>query len=243
MKKRVLIVDDDIMTLKILKKYLEDTYDVVTENAGYRFVDKMATYEADLILLDIEMPVVNGVQAFEELRKNPELSDIPVVFLSGVSNPNLVRELMNKGAAGYLVKTTPKGELLARLEKVFAESSNRVATPEVLILDNDIDRLKEMREILVANNFKVKVTRTTVDAVASLGCVFSFSRSISALKPSIRCSSVEICLGKSLMILSSKAYFWLRWLAFSSLSFATATSRSIFSLISGLPEHRALISA
>ena len=165
MKKRVLIVDDDIMTLKILKKYLEDTYDVVTENAGYRFVDKMASYEADLILLDIEMPVVNGVQAFEELIKNPELKDIPVVFLSGVSNPNLVRDLMNKGAAGYLVKTTPKGELLARLEKVFNESGSRTATPEVLILDNDIDNLKKMRENLVANNYKVKVTRTTVDAV------------------------------------------------------------------------------
>lgn len=165
MKKRVLIVDDDIMTLKILKKYLEDTYDVVTENAGYRFVDKMASYEADLILLDVEMPVVNGVQAFEELRKNPELSGVPVVFLSGVSNPNLVRELMNKGAAGYLVKTTPKGELLERLEKVFAEQDSIVTTCEVLILDNDIDRMKEMRDILIANNFKVKVTRTTVDAV------------------------------------------------------------------------------
>ena len=55
MKKRILIVDDDIMTLKLLKKNLEETYDVVTENAGYRFVEKMETYEADLILLDIEM--------------------------------------------------------------------------------------------------------------------------------------------------------------------------------------------
>lgn len=165
MKKRVLIVDDDIMTLKILRKYLEDTYDVVTENAGYRFVEKMANYEADLILLDIEMPVVNGIQAFDELLKNPELKDTPVVFLSGVSNPNLVRELMAKGAAGYLVKTIPKGELLSRLEKIFSESGNRKVTPEVLILDNDIERLKEMREILIANDYKVKVSRATVEAV------------------------------------------------------------------------------
>ncbi len=165
MKKRILIVDDDIMTLKILKKYLEDTYDVVTENAGYRFVEKMANYDADLILLDIEMPVVNGLQAFEELVRNPELKDIPVVFLSGVSNPNLVRELMAKGAAGYLVKTIPKGELLARLEKIFAESGSREVTPEVLILDNDIQQLKEMRETLTANDYKVKVVRSTVEAI------------------------------------------------------------------------------
>lgn len=165
MKKRVLIVDDDIMTLKILKKYLEGTYDVVIENAGYRFVEKMGSYNADLILLDIEMPVVNGLQAFDVLHKNPDLNDTPVVFLSGVSNPNLVRELMNKGAAGYLVKTIPKGELLARLEKIFSENTKRSATPEVLILDNDIENLKMMRESLSANNFKVKVVRTSVEAV------------------------------------------------------------------------------
>lgn len=165
MKKRILIVDDDIMTLKILKKYLEDTYDVVTENAGYRFVEKMSNYEADLILLDIEMPVVNGLQAFDTLLKNPELKDTPVVFLSGVSNPNLVRELMSKGAAGYLVKTIPKGELLSRLDKIFNDSGKREVTPEVLILDNDIDRLKAMRENLTSNNYKVKVARNSVDAI------------------------------------------------------------------------------
>ncbi len=165
MKKRILIVDDDIMTLKILKKYLEDSYDVVTENAGYRFVEKMGSYEADLILLDIEMPVVNGLQAFDELRNNPALADTPVIFLSGVSNPTLVRELMNKGAAGYLVKTIPRSELIARIEKAFASGMKREKTQEVLILDNDVARLKDMRNNLMDNNYKVKVVRTTVEAV------------------------------------------------------------------------------
>ena len=164
MKKRILIVDDDIMTLKILKKYLEETYDVVTENAGYRFVEKMNSYNADLILLDIEMPVVNGLQAFEELRKNPELKDTPVVFLSGVSNPNLVRELMSKGAAGYLVKTIPKRELLTRLEKIFSEEKKNEVSKEILILDGNIKRLKEMRDDLMAGGYKVKVVRQPVEA-------------------------------------------------------------------------------
>ncbi len=165
MKKRILIVDDDIMTLKILKKYLEDTYDVVTENAGYRFVEKMGSYDADLILLDIEMPVVNGLEAFDKLISNPELSDTPVVFLSGVANPNLVRELMAKGAAGYLVKTIPKGELLKRIEKVFAEGAGVKKADEILILDNDIEQLKEMRNNLSANNYRVKVVRSSMEAV------------------------------------------------------------------------------
>lgn len=165
MKKRILIVDDDIMTLKILKKHLEGVYDVITENAGYRFIEKMSGYDADLILLDIEMPVVNGLEAFDELLKNPELKDTPVVFLSGVSNPNLVRELMNKGAAGYLVKTIPKSELLSRIEKIFNESTKREVTPEVLILDDDIERLKKMRDDLLQNGYKVKAVRTSVEVV------------------------------------------------------------------------------
>ena len=165
MKKRILIVDDDIMTLKILKKYVEETYDVVTENAGYRFVEKMGSYEADLILLDIEMPVVNGLEAFDKVINNPDLKDVPVVFLSGVSNPNLVRELMGKGAAGYLVKTIPKGELLARLEKIFSERQSREIIQEILILDNDIEHLKSMRAILTEQNYKVRVARTSMEAV------------------------------------------------------------------------------
>ncbi|MCR5830714.1 MAG: response regulator [Lachnospiraceae bacterium] len=165
MKKRILIVDDDIMTLKILQKYLEDTYDVVTENAGYRFVEKMGSYGADLILLDIEMPVVNGIEAFDKLIKDPELNETPVVFLSGVANPNLVRELMGKGAAGYLVKTIPKSELLARLEKIFNEGTVGKKNKEVLIIDNDITRLKSMRDNLIAEGYKVKVVRSSVEAV------------------------------------------------------------------------------
>ncbi len=165
MKKRILIVDDDIMTLKILKKYLEDKYDVVTENAGYRFVEKMTGYDADLILLDIEMPVVNGLQAFDELLKKPEMKDIPVVFLSGVTNPNLVRELMAKGAAGYIVKTTPSEEIIQRIEKVFEERGRNASVAEVLIVDDDVSHLKMMRDTLLENNYKVKVTRNTLSAV------------------------------------------------------------------------------
>ena len=165
MKKRVLIVDDDIMTLRILKKYLEEAYDVITENAGYRFVENMGSYNADLILLDIEMPVVNGLQAFEALIANPELNDIPVVLLSGVPDPNLARELTAKGAAGYIVRTIPKSELLKSIEKIFADGIRRRVTKEILILDSDINRLRKMRDELMAVDYKVKVVRSSVEAL------------------------------------------------------------------------------
>lgn len=165
MKKRILIVDDDVMTLKILKKYLDDDFCVITENAGYRFVEKMDSYEVDLILLDLEMPVVNGIQAFEAVLANPKMRDIPVAFLTGVTNPGLVRELIQKGAAGYLVKTTPKGELVSRINKILSSFYKREMSGEVMILHDDIEVIKQMRDTLVEAGYKVKPVRNMMEAM------------------------------------------------------------------------------
>lgn len=164
MKKRILIVDDDIMTLKILKKYLEEEFEVVTENAGYRFVEKMDTYGADLILLDVEMPVVNGIQAFEEVIRNPKMKDIPVAFLSGVSNPDLVRNVISKGAAGYIIKTTPKGEMIEKVKKIFEKAEQRKLSVEIMILHGDIIVVKTMRDTLVGAGYKVKLVKNMMEA-------------------------------------------------------------------------------
>lgn len=164
MKKRILIVDDDIMTLKILKKSLEDDFDVITENAGYRFVEKMESYDADLIILDVEMPVVNGLDAFDEVIRNPRMRDVPVAFLSGVSNPNLVRKVMQKGAVGYIVKTTPVDEIVARINDFLNKSSERKSQAEVMILHADLDALKIMRDTLADNGYKVKIVKNMVEA-------------------------------------------------------------------------------
>lgn len=164
MKKRILIVDDDIMTLKILKKYLEEEFEVVTENAGYRFVEKMESYGADLILLDIEMPIVNGLQAFSEMMKNPKMQDVPVAFLSGVSNPELVRDVLLKGAAGYIIKTTPKQELIERVNKIFEKAAKRQTAMEVMIMHEDMVVVKTMRDTLLGAGYKVKIVKNMVDA-------------------------------------------------------------------------------
>ncbi len=119
--KKILIIDDDIMTLQIMKKQLEKYYEVQIENAGYRFLKKIDEYHVDLILLDIEMPIMNGKQVFEEFKQMPEYQHIPVIFLTGVAEPQLVMQLMQEGAAGYIVKTAGKEEMLKKIEKVLTK--------------------------------------------------------------------------------------------------------------------------
>ncbi len=107
MKKKILIIDDDIMMLRTLKKHLETDFEIRLENAGYRFVEHIEDYHADMILLDIEMPVMNGMEVFDSFMSHPH-PDIPVVFLSDTSNPQIVREVMEMGASGYILKNAPR---------------------------------------------------------------------------------------------------------------------------------------
>jgi len=175
-KKKILIIDDDIMTLRILKKYLEGKYEILMENAGYRFVERPQDYSADLILLDIEMPVMNGLQVFEEYMKNPEHKDIPIVFLSGVSNPELVRDVIGKGASGYVVKTIPKAELLLKIEKFFKEFESGEEKDNVLIVDKNLDLLKKLNEEFKGSDYNLIFTTKLLCALETLsykriGCV------------------------------------------------------------------------
>lgn len=168
MKKKILIIDDDIVTLRILKTYLEGRYEVQIENAGYRFVERMEEYEADMILLDIEMPVLNGLQVFEAFMKEPKHKNIPVVFLSGISNPSIVREVMEQGAAGYFIKTAPRAELLRRVEQTFIEYKNRRGGEEILIVADDISLLRRMRTDLESASYKVQLVTSAIQALEIL---------------------------------------------------------------------------
>ena len=168
MKKKVLVIDDDIITLKIIKKHLDETFDVQLENEGYRFVEKMNAYDADLILLDMDMPIMNGMQVLEAISKNQKFANTPVAFLSGVYSPELVHSVMSKGASGYIVKTLPKSEMLTQIANIMAKTIHRSFTPDVVVLESDIDMLKEYKHALEDVGMKAKVLPTLMSAAEYL---------------------------------------------------------------------------
>lgn len=167
MRKRILIVDDDLMTLRIMKKYLEDEYDVQIEKDGYRFVEKMDSIGTDLILLDVEMPIMNGLQVFDAIVKNSKYNDVPVVFLSGVMDPNVVRDVMTKGAAGYMSKNLSKTELVEKVAGFFDKTvTQKTVNNEILVVDGNVEILKDIRSTLIANGYKVKALVSMIEAIS-----------------------------------------------------------------------------
>ena len=84
--KRILVVDDEPFCLKILKKRLElHDYEVITACGGQEGIDKICNDKPDLILLDMMLPVLSGLEVCRHLKSYPEYSSIPV-SVAGVDN-------------------------------------------------------------------------------------------------------------------------------------------------------------
>ena len=120
-KKMVLIVDDDPMYLKMVKEWLKDDYRVGMANSGMQAITWLAVNKADLVLLDYEMPTINGSKVLEMLRSEAHSSSIPVMFLTGKSDKESIMEVLALKPAGYLLKTIEKKALLDTLGRFFME--------------------------------------------------------------------------------------------------------------------------
>lgn len=117
-KKHILIVDDDPLMLKALKERLHNDYEIATAISGrvaFRFLEKKKT---DLILLDYEMPGEDGAQVMERLRSTPETADIPVVFLTGISDSQRIKKVLVMKPQGYLLKPIDNKKLMSTLQEI-----------------------------------------------------------------------------------------------------------------------------
>lgn len=120
-RKRILIVDDDPSYAKMVREWIKDDYRVDIVTAGMQaisFLLKVKEDEkVDLILLDYEMPVVDGPQVLQMLRQEPETSKIPVIFLTGIGTKEAVSRVMELKPSGYVLKSTSREDLLLYLRK------------------------------------------------------------------------------------------------------------------------------
>lgn len=120
-KKKILVVDDSGAMLRNIKGWLEDRYQIILANSGAMAIKYLALERPDLILLDYEMPVLNGKQVLEMLRSELDFADIPVMFLTSKGDKESVLEVMALKPEGYLLKTQSPQDIIGTIDDFFAK--------------------------------------------------------------------------------------------------------------------------
>ena len=118
-KKHILIVDDDKNMLKMLRWFLCEEYDVTMVDSGKLALEAVLKHTPDLILLDYMMPLFDGPHVLEIIRKREESKNVPVLFLTSVTDKDKILECLSLNPQGYLVKPISRSDLLERVEEVF----------------------------------------------------------------------------------------------------------------------------
>jgi DNA-binding response OmpR family regulator len=115
-KGRILIVDDDPHAVEILTRMLErEGYDCVSAARGATALQLVRAQTVDVILLDVMMPEMDGLQVCEHLREDNELRQIPVILLTAKDDMETRSRGMALGVSEYLTKPVNKRELFARI--------------------------------------------------------------------------------------------------------------------------------
>lgn len=118
-KKKILVVDDSGAMLRNVKGWLEDRYQVILANSGAMAIKYLTLNKPDLVLLDYEMPVVNGKQVLEMIRTEVEFSDVPVIFLTSKNDRDSIIQVMSLRPDGYLLKTMKPEEIVKAVDDFF----------------------------------------------------------------------------------------------------------------------------
>lgn len=115
---RILVVDDATIIHKTIKGYLDSKYEVATAINGNIALRFLKTKKVDLILLDYEMPDMNGPAVLEAVRADPRLASIPIVFLTGINDVEKTKSALALRPQGYLLKPVDKHALLNKINEL-----------------------------------------------------------------------------------------------------------------------------
>lgn len=144
MGKKILIVDDSPVLIALLGELIsksEPNAKLLSAGNGIEACKQAVRHLPDLILMDWEMPQMNGIQAVTNLKRNELTKDIPIIMLSGSSSSENIKKALDSGAIDYLNKPIEETELMARVNAAMTLSST-------------IRNLKDQRNQLILTNHK-----------------------------------------------------------------------------------------
>lgn len=118
-KMRILAIDDNTVNLATLEQELKDKYEVIPMISGRRAIKYLYCEKVDLILLDVQMPVMDGVETLREIRNMENGITVPVIFLTAMKDKDTVIEGSKLGIMDYITKPFDVEDLTSRIDRVF----------------------------------------------------------------------------------------------------------------------------
>ena len=115
---KVLVIEDEELMIKALEFRLKkDGYDVYLARDGAQGIEMLAKTEYDLVITDIMMPFVSGLEVVGHIKSSPSLKDTPVIVLSSIGLERVVMEAFELGVDDFITKPFNLGELIIRVKK------------------------------------------------------------------------------------------------------------------------------
>ena len=124
-KKKILIIDDDPIYAKMVGEWLAADFDAEVVSDGMLGITYLTNHKVNLILLDYEMPVIDGPKILEMLRMHPDTASIPVIFLTGIGTKESITRVMGFKPQGYVLKSTTRNDLIGTLKNFFEKQTSR----------------------------------------------------------------------------------------------------------------------
>ena len=124
-KKRIVVADDEPFILSALQDTLSDSYSVTTASNGAEAIKVAAKVLPDLIILDVMMPEMDGLEACKNLKRDKATSSIPVILLTAKGQITDIEKGFKSGADAYVVKPFSPARLIEKVEEIFEKVEMR----------------------------------------------------------------------------------------------------------------------
>ncbi|MBI5808408.1 MAG: response regulator transcription factor [Ignavibacteriales bacterium] len=160
MKTKILIVDDEDDILELLKYNLEkENYSVITAKNGFEALQKIEL-KPNLIILDLMMPIIDGLETLKKIKEKDEYKDIPVIFLTAKTSESSEIAGLNSGASDFLLKPVSINKLLARIKAHLRRYTEKESISSTSIIEIEGLKIDPEKFIVTINSQPVEFSKT-----------------------------------------------------------------------------------
>lgn len=152
MPKKILAVDDERHIVRLVQiNLVKEGYEVVTASNGREAIEKAREIKPDLIVMDVMMPEMDGFEALEKMKADPELMAIPVIMLTAKAQDADVFSGWQKGADLYLTKPFNPSELLTFVKRIFTAQAETASSSAFEMDENDVFDISDIDPNLMSD--------------------------------------------------------------------------------------------